>query len=180
MFFKTIFTKAQTEHAYANFYAKLCFQIVRLELQMKGLAPTRANGMQSDFRKNLLNNCKISFEQLLNAKETVEKKNGEKQEDRLDREFLQKHKCFGNIEFVGELYKEGLISDIILSSIFESMLGIDQKADHINNITVEAALILINKLGSTMEFKLKSLEDDAKYNSYVTFLNSVFEKFEEL
>lgn len=110
----------------------------------------------------------------------MEKKNGEKEEDRLDREFLKKHKCFGNIEFVGELYKEGLISDIILSSIFESMLGIDQKADHINNITVEAALILINKLGSTMEFKLKSLEDDAKYNSYVTFLNSVFEKFEEL
>jgi hypothetical protein len=34
---KTIFRKAQTEHAYANFYAKLCGQIVRLELQMKGL-----------------------------------------------------------------------------------------------------------------------------------------------
>ncbi len=84
---KTIFRKAQTEHAYANFYAKLCIQIVRLELQVKGLAPTRANGKQSDFRKNLLNNCKISFEQLLNAKETVEKKEAEKEEDRLEREF---------------------------------------------------------------------------------------------
>jgi hypothetical protein len=54
---------------------------------VKGLAPTRANGKQSDFRKNLLNNCKISFEQLLNAKETVEKKEAEKEEDRLEREF---------------------------------------------------------------------------------------------
>ncbi len=40
---KTIFRKAQTEHAYANFYAKLCGQIARLELTIKGLAPTRAN-----------------------------------------------------------------------------------------------------------------------------------------
>jgi hypothetical protein len=63
--------------------------------------------------------------ELLNARETVEKKNAEKEEDRLDREFLQKHKYFGNIEFVGELYKEGFISEIILTSIFESMLGID-------------------------------------------------------
>jgi len=28
----TIFRKAQTEHAYAGFYAELCGQIVRLEL----------------------------------------------------------------------------------------------------------------------------------------------------
>ena len=39
----TIFRKAQSEHAYANFYAKLCSQIARLELTIKGFEPTRAN-----------------------------------------------------------------------------------------------------------------------------------------
>ncbi len=70
---KTIFRKAQTEHAYANFYAKLCSQIARLELQMKDLAPTRANAKQCVFRSSLLNNCKTSFELLLNAPEREEK-----------------------------------------------------------------------------------------------------------
>ena len=36
---KTIFRKAQTEHSYASFYARLCGQIVRLELELKGLKP---------------------------------------------------------------------------------------------------------------------------------------------
>ena len=40
---KTIFRKAQSEHAYATFYAKLCSQIARLELTIKGFDPTRAN-----------------------------------------------------------------------------------------------------------------------------------------
>ena len=40
---KTIFRKAQTEHAYANFYAKLCSQITRLELTIKGFEPKRTN-----------------------------------------------------------------------------------------------------------------------------------------
>ena len=40
---KTIFRKALTEHVYANLYAKLCSEITRLELTIKGLAPTRAN-----------------------------------------------------------------------------------------------------------------------------------------
>ena len=54
---KTIFRKAQTEHAYANFYAKLCGQIARLELTIKGLAPTRANARECVFRQKLLKNC---------------------------------------------------------------------------------------------------------------------------
>jgi hypothetical protein len=36
-----------------------------------------------------------------------------------------KHKLFGNIDFVGELYKEGILSETILISIFEVLLGID-------------------------------------------------------
>jgi hypothetical protein len=54
---------------------------------VKGLAPTKANARQCVFRSSLLNNCKTSFELLLNAKETIEKNEAEKEEDRLEREF---------------------------------------------------------------------------------------------
>ena len=41
---KSIFRKAQTEQrTNVNFFATLCLNITRLELQMKGLAPTKAN-----------------------------------------------------------------------------------------------------------------------------------------
>lgn len=62
---------------------------------MKDLAPTRANAKQCVFRSSLLNNCKTSFELLLNAPEREEKKEKETEEDRLDRELRAKHKLFG-------------------------------------------------------------------------------------
>jgi len=64
----------------------------------------------------------------LNAPERVEKQDKETEEDRLDREWLLKHKLFGNIDFVGELYKVNLIAEVILTSIFESLLGIKYQA----------------------------------------------------
>jgi hypothetical protein len=72
-----------------------------------------------------LNNCKNSFEEFLKQPEKVEKQQNETEEDRLDRELRTKHKLFGNIDFVGELYKEGILSETILISIFEVLLGID-------------------------------------------------------
>lgn len=73
----------------------------------------------------MLNNCKNSFEEFLKQPEKVEKQQNETEEDRLDRELRTKHKLFGNIDFVGELYKEGILSETILISIFEVLLGID-------------------------------------------------------
>jgi len=92
---------------------------------MKGLAPTKANLKQCVFRTSLLANCKDSFETLLSAPERVEKKEKETEEDRLDRDLREKHKLFGNIDFVGELYKASLITEVILSSIFMCLLGIN-------------------------------------------------------
>ena len=91
---------------------------------MKGLTPTRANSNQCVFREEILKNCKSSFDLLFNAPNKEEKKEKETEKDRLDREL--RTKLFGNINFIGELYKELLISDVILTSMFENLLGIDQ------------------------------------------------------
>jgi hypothetical protein len=119
--------KARNHHLYTNFYAKLCDHFVLLELTLKGLEPTRSNVKQSVFRDELIKDCKSSFELLLNAPEKEEKKEWGTEKDRLDRELTTKHKLLGNIDFVGELYKkELLISDVILTSMFENLLDINQ------------------------------------------------------
>lgn len=72
---------------------------------MKGLKPNKSNISQCSFRKQLLQYCREQFESLLHQPLIEERKQDEKEEDRLEREFKTKHKLFGNIEFVGELFK---------------------------------------------------------------------------
>jgi len=81
-----------------------------------------------------------------------EKEKNENEDDRLDRELRYKHKLFGNIDFVGELYSFGLLSENVLNSIFTSLLGIDttNTTNSVSDITIDAALKLVNKLGSNM------------------------------
>ena len=64
---------------------------------------------------------------------------------------------------MGELYKEHLIADVILTSIFESLLVVmppQEATSEITDLTIEAALILINKLGWMMEERAKSLKNE--------------------
>ena len=64
------------------------------------------------------------------------------------------------MDFVGELYKEALLSDVILYSIFDSLLGMETYT--VSDIMVDTALKLINKLGSKMEQDTKAKKDERK------------------
>ena len=64
------------------------------------------------------------------------------------------------MDFVGELYKESLVSEVILYSIFENLLGLESFS--VTDITVDAALKLINKLGAKMEQDTKAKKVDKK------------------
>jgi hypothetical protein len=81
---------------------------------IKGLAATRSNIKECSFRTRLLSYCRESFEALLNTPIRITKKDNETEEDRAEREFKNKHKLFGNIEFMGELYKESIITDSVM------------------------------------------------------------------
>jgi hypothetical protein len=64
---------------------------------------------------------------------------------------------------MGELYKELIIADVILTSIFEELLVMmppQEATSEVSDITIEAALILINKLGWMMEERAKSLKNE--------------------
>jgi hypothetical protein len=53
------------------------------------------------------------------------KKDDEKEEDRMEREFKTKHKLFGNIEFVGELFKLLIVTESVMKQVLSSLLGIN-------------------------------------------------------
>ena len=52
------------------------------------------------------------------------------------------------------------MSDVMLYSIFENLLGLESFS--VTDITVDAALKLINKLGSKMEQDTKAKKDERK------------------
>jgi hypothetical protein len=80
---ETIFRKAQMEHDYSGFYAKLCTQIVRLELAMKSMKTVLTNLKYSQFRNKLLENCRASFEDLIKMPDLKVENNAN--EDETDR-----------------------------------------------------------------------------------------------
>jgi len=64
--------------------------------------------------------CKKNFQKLF-IQSGIETRQNEKEEDRIDRETRYFDKLFGNIDFIGELYLEFLVSESILYGIFDDL-----------------------------------------------------------
>ena len=153
----TIFRKAQTEHLFSNFYCKLCSTIVRIELQWKGKKATPSNLRHCDFRRKLLDYCKDCFEDFFSSEAAPEEAKDAKgpakpegEEEAKERLLKRKHKLMGNIEFVGELHKEYLLSDSIAKSVFSTLL----KPETFSDDTIDAALRFIEKVGPGIEERI--------------------------
>lgn len=100
----------------------------------------------------------------------------------MERAFRLKHKLLGNIDFVGELYKEQLLSDSIINSIFECLVGYGESGStyqEFNDNTIEASLKLINKIGHTMEAKKKE-SSERKGAKIVQQLDLLYKRFNYL
>jgi hypothetical protein len=119
---ETVFRKAQNEKEYCIFYGDLCERIIKLELNLKSMKATVKNIKNSQYRKLLLKNCKASFDQFFTeeTKKVLESK---------DEESLFKFtmRLFGNINFLGELYRRGLLQDSIILSVFDMLMAIESK-----------------------------------------------------
>ena len=64
------------------------------------------------------------------------------------------------MDFVGGLYQQYLLSDVVIYSILDNLLGLESYTA--TNISVEAALKLINKLGSKIEEDTKKKKNEKK------------------
>lgn len=156
---QNIIRKAQVEKEYCIFYGEICQEEIQLELALRGEANKRENMKQSLFRKQLFNVCKVEFEKFFDEEELKKSKKDK------ESEILFKVKLFGNIEFLGELYRRKLLPQTTLISVFQSLLGISEVNEEVNDLVIEGAINLMNKVGEDFEKNIssaKKVKDDVK------------------
>jgi len=88
-------------------------------------------------------------------------------------------KLFGNIEFVGELYRRKILPESTLISVFESLLGISDMNDTADDLVIEGAVNLMNKVGVNFQQNVDSAKDKKKEEKLKNF-NKIFNRFTEL
>ena len=71
-------------------------------------------------------------------------------------------KLFGNIEFVGELYRRKILPESTLISVFESLLGISETNEVADDLVIEGAVNLMNKVGMNFQQNVDSAKDNKK------------------
>jgi|TARA_B110000285_G_C15125847_1_gene620201 hypothetical protein len=100
---------------------------------------------QSMFRRQLFNVCKVEFEKFFDEDELKKSKKDK------ESEILFKVKLFGNIEFLGELYRRKLLPQTTLISVFQSLLGMSEVNEDVNDLVIEGAINLMSKVGEEFE-----------------------------
>lgn len=172
---QNIFRKAQVEKEYCIFYGDLCEKLIKLELQLRGLEHTKMiNQKQSAFRNGLFNVCKDCFDKFFSEAEI------EKAEQNDERKLIFKTKLYGNLDFVGELFRRKMLGEGVLVSVFHSLLGLADLNIPTSDLNVEGATRLMNKVGQTYEerSKIKKKKQAADKDSQQQF-NRIIETFEE-
>ena len=97
------------------------------------------------FRRQLFNVCKVEFEKFFDEDELKKSKKDK------ESEILFKVKLFGNIEFLGELYRRKLLPQTTLISVFQSLLGMSEVNEDVNDLVIEGAINLMSKVGEEFE-----------------------------
>lgn len=169
---ENIFRKAQLEKEYTIFYGNLCEQMITLELQLRDEAVKISNMKNSMFRKTLFSICKDCFEKFFDADEK------KKAKDSKERAIIFKLKLYGNLDFVGELYRRKILPEAILNTVFESLLCISQLNDTVDDLNTEGAINLMNKVGQAYEANIKATKKNQQEKQ--DKLEVILNKFREL
>lgn len=86
-----------------------------------GIISKPANLKYSNFRQKMLSYCKASFESFFADPPPV---NPDINSDTYEKEIGRTKKLYGNIEFCGDLFRNRLLGDQTLWSVFEGLLGL--------------------------------------------------------
>jgi hypothetical protein len=103
----------------------------------------------SVFRKTLFSVCKQCFEKFFDQEERA------KQIQCPDTAVLFKTKLFGNVDFVGELYRRKLLPQATLMTVFQNLLGMSEENEIIDDLVIEGGINLMNKVGQAYEENVK-------------------------
>ncbi|SCO72566.1 polyadenylate-binding protein-interacting protein 1, putative [Plasmodium vivax] len=169
---KLVFEKAVTQHHFVQMYVQLCkklnvhFQNMKLE-----------DDTTVQFKKILINQCQDSFEN--NLKPIEYPSNLTNEEERFEFEQMHKNKVRGNMLFVGELVKSGIISIPIVFVCIKQLLEkresyISAKNDtNEGNLHLEALCMFLNTVGEILDTHEKANQEKVKelYNTLHALIN---------
>lgn len=132
-----------------------------------------ANLKHSFIRKKLFEVCKDCFEKFFDIEEK------KKQTSDFESTLKFEKKLFGNIEFIGELYRRKILPEATLVLVFESLLGISDMNDQADDLVIEGAVNLMNKVGLNFEQRVNSA-DDKKKDEKFKYFERIFSRFNVL
>ncbi|CAI9633163.1 unnamed protein product [Alternaria burnsii] len=169
------FEKACDESHWSSMYAKFCsrmLQTMSTEIKDENVRDKHGNPVVGGalFRKYLLNRCQEEFERgwEVNLPEAPE---GEKEAKLLSDEYYiaaaAKRKGLGLIQFIGELYKLGMLTLRIMHECVLKLLDFEGLPDE---AAIESLVKLLRTVGATME----SAEAGPK------MINMYFERIEKV
>nr|XP_054762055.1 eukaryotic translation initiation factor 4 gamma 2-like [Lytechinus pictus] len=112
-----VFEKALEEPKYSSMYSQLC---KRLDEDAPDFEPSGSN--VKTFRRLLITKCQDEFENRSRAFAAFDTQNGPLSAEEQDQRVLAKLKMLGNIQFVGELGKLGMLHESILHRCIKQLL----------------------------------------------------------
>lgn len=163
-----IFDKALTEPTFCEMYAKFCVQLAA------ELPEFYKDNEKVVFKTELLNKCQEEFER--DEMEQAEADRNEGDSDlRISREEIEEKKAamrrrmLGNIRFIGELYKEKMLTERIMHECIKKLLGEYQNPDTEH---VEALCKLMSTIGCMIDHPKAKEHIDAYFDRMAKMLNN--------
>ncbi|KAF2226287.1 hypothetical protein BDZ85DRAFT_255901 [Elsinoe ampelina] len=177
------FEKACDEAHWAGMYAKFCQKMltqmsneIKDETIVKNGQPVTGGGL---FRKYLLNRCQEEFERGWEAN-LPEKPEGETEEAALlsDEYYIAaaaKRKGLGLIQFIGELYKLGMLTYRIMHQCVLRLLNFEGQPDE---AAVENLCRLLRTVGATMDNSDE--QGHGLVNAYFERINNILDQNKDM
>lgn len=154
-----IFDKALMEPTFCEMYAKFCVQLAA------GLPEFYEDNEKVVFKRVLLNKCQEEFER--DEREQAEAEQAEEHgegklsaEERREKKAAARRRMLGNIRFIGELYKESMLTERIMHECIKKLIGEFQHPEEEN---VEALCKLMSTIGHMIDHSKAKEHIDAYF-----------------
>mmetsp|Transcript_29328 Transcript_29328/g.73806 ORF Transcript_29328/g.73806 Transcript_29328/m.73806 type:complete len:546 (-) Transcript_29328:347-1984(-) len=147
-----IFDKAVLEKHFCPLYAKLCKYI-----QWKIQEANTNNGEESaasvlpDFRRLLLTRCQQAFTTKPVTKEFTDEMTEEEREDVEYENTMAKKTYLGNVVFIGELYKKGMLQMVVMHFCLKDLMKRPSEEAPPSDDSLETLHTLLSTIGYVLE-----------------------------
>jgi len=163
-----IFDKALMEPTFCEMYAKFCVQLAA------ELPEFYKDNEKVIFKRELLNKCQEEFERDEMEQAEADRNAGDSDlkisgEEREEKKAAMRRRMLGNIRFIGELYKESMLTERIMHECIKKLLGEYQNPDTEH---VEALCKLMSTIGDMIDHAKAKEHIDAYFDRMAQMLNN--------